>query len=91
MEENKFLEAQSLKNQILKLEQWIKDTKREGAKIGVCWAAYTPEYRNVSSLSWVQNDTISYSTNELPENIKNKLIELINNEIEKLKEEFDKL
>jgi hypothetical protein len=91
MEENKFLEAQNLKNQISKLEKWLQDTKRENAKIGVCWSVYTQEYHNINSTSWYPKGKISYLTNELPESIKDKVIQLVKDEIEKLNEEFNKL
>lgn len=91
MEENKFLEAQNLKNQISKLEKWLQDTKRENAKIGVCWSIYTQEYYYIDSLSWRPESKVSYLINELPENIKDKLIQLVKDELEKLNEEFNKL
>ena len=91
MEENKFLEAQNLKNQISKLKKWLEDTKRENAKIGVCWSVYTQEYHNINSTSWYPEGKISYLTNELPESIKDKVIQLVKDEMEKLNEEFNKL
>jgi hypothetical protein len=91
MEENKFLEAQNLKNQISKLEKWLQDTKRENAKIGVCWSVYTQEYHNINSISWCPEGKVSYLTNELPESVKDKVIQLVKDEMEKLNEEFNKL
>lgn len=91
MEETKFLEAQNLKNQISKLKKWLEDTKRENAKIGVFWSVYTQEYHNINSISWYPEGKVSYSTNELPESIKDKVIQLVKDEIEKLNEEFNKL
>lgn len=91
MEETKFLEAQNLKNQISKLEKWLEDTKRENAKIGICWTIYTQEYHSINSISWYPEGKLSYLTNELPESIKDKVIQLVKDEMEKLNEEFNKL
>lgn len=91
MEETKFLEAQNLKNQISKLKKWIEDTKREGARIGVYWTVCTQEYHSIDSVSWQPESKLSYLTNELPESIKDRLIQLINDDIKRLEEEFNNL
>ena len=91
MNSEKFLEAQSIMNKISNLEKWLKDTKQESAKIGVCWPVYTQEMRSINSLSWQPESRISYITNELPKDLVDKVIQLVNEEIERLHKEFNEL
>ena len=97
MDENTFLKAQNLKNQISELENWIDSTKQHNAKIGV-WAIqniYPPEFHTdlSTTLSNLNNSQCikSYSTKELPGDISTKVIQLVNDEIKRLKEEFESL
>lgn len=91
MNKDKFSEAKNLIKKINYLEKWLDDSKQENVKIGLCWAIYCKEFRSISSFSWQPTDTVSYITNELPENLKEKVIQLVKDEIEKLKEEFNNL
>ena len=88
MEESKFLEAQNLKNQISYLENWIKDTKRENVKIGVVWKSYQTEYIPNGGLSWNSNEKEITHINELPMYIKDEVIHLVKQELEKLEKKF---
>lgn len=92
MEESKFLEAQNLKNQIHYLENCLEDfLKEENAVIGISW----PEAKTQINYS----DGITYSTNSwtenhveaLPKELQEQVKELIQNKLDKLKEEFKNL
>ena len=88
MEESKFLEAQNLKNQIHYLEKIIEDNKRQYVKIGVIWEESKSEI-TVSTMS-IHNYTET-RVNPFPKDIQNKVIQLMNDELDKLKEEFKNL
>ena len=90
MEESKFLEAQNLKNEISKLNTILKDFTRVGAKICVSWTERRTEldYRGTTEYY------VSSPYNEInifPEDLQDKVIQLINNELNRLKEEFNNL
>lgn len=91
MNKDKFLEAKNLIDKINYLEKWLNDSKRENVKIGLCWAVCYQELTSINGFSWQPTMTTSYITNELPENLKEKVIQLVNDEIESLKEEFNNL
>ena len=92
MEESKFLEAQNLKNEIQYLENWIKDTKRENIKIGIIWKSYHHEYiPNGSGYSWTPTEKETTHVNELPMYIKDEVIHLVEQELEKLERKFELL
>ena len=91
MNKDRFLEAKNLIDKINYLEKWLNDSKREHVKIGLCWTVYCQEFTSISSFSWQPTEKISHVTNELPENLKEKVIQLVKDEIESLKEEFNKL
>lgn len=87
MEESKFLEAQNLKNKISKLEKIIEDNKRQYAKIGVTWEEFRSELAGTMSIRTYTEVRV----NPFPKDIQDKVIQLINDELNKLKEEFNNL
>lgn len=91
MEESKFFEAQILKNQITNLNNWIKDTERTNAKICVSWPESKQEYVPEDKLAWRTKIWTENNINTLPENLKDKVIQLVKDEIKILKDKFDKL
>ncbi len=91
MNKDKFLEAKNIVDKINYLEKWLSDSKQENVKIGLCWSVCYQELTSINSFSWQPTMTTSYITNELPENLKEKVIQLVKNEIESLKEEFNNL
>lgn len=88
MEESKFLEAQNLKNEISYLKNWIKDTKRENVKIGVVWKSYQYEYVSNGEFGWNPSEKETTHINELPMYIKDEVIHLVEQELEKLERKF---
>lgn len=90
MEESKFLEAQNLENQIRNLENILKNYEQKDSKICISWPENTIKVAQ-SSISARTYNCIENHIQDLPKNIENKVIQLINNELEKLKEEFELL
>lgn len=95
MDENTFLKAQNLKNQISKLENIIKDiTKRNDSKICVSWVEnkYIP-YTATNASNYTPDciDSTYNKINPFPADIQDKVVQLINDELDKLKEEFNNL
>lgn len=91
MEESKFLEAQNLKNQIRYLEKCLDNfLKKENAVIGISWPIPKTEMYGGgtawSAHSWTENHVEILPT-ELQEQVK----ELIQNELDKLKQKFELL
>ena len=91
MEETKFLEAQNLKNEIQYLKDWIEDTKRENVKVGIIWKSYHQEYVSDGGYSWTPTQKETTHVNELPKYIKDEVIHLVEQELEKLKGKFELL
>lgn len=91
MEEIKFLEAKGLKSEISQLESILDKIKKKDARVCVSWSEIRSEpYYSASS---TYNPTVLYA-NEIetfPEDIQNKVIELINNELNELNEKFKNL
>lgn len=96
MEENKFLEAVKLKEEIKCLENIIKDSQRDNARFCVSWPELVTETRlsEANTTIYTNNRLISYTKNNiniLPKNIEDAIIKMINDEIENLKEKFNNL
>lgn len=92
MEESKFLEAQNLKNQINYLEKCINSLQNEkNAEIGITWPKIETEMNYVNSISWEPITRVSHNVNIFPTKIQELIKELIQNELDKLKEEFKNL
>lgn len=90
MEESKFLEAQNLKNEISKLNTILKDFTRIGAKICVSWTERTKLDYHQDNIEYYASSPYN-EINAFPEDLQNKVIQLINNELNRLKEEFNNL
>lgn len=95
MEESKFLEAQRLKNEISYLENCLEDSKRKDAKICISWPEIRTEYIPTSSTSRIQPYSTNYYTENhieaLPKNLEEQVIELIQDKLDELKQEFELL
>lgn len=90
MEESKFLEAQNLKNQINYLERCIDNfSKKENAVIGISWPVaktemnYTGGANAYSVNSWTENHVEAF-----PKELQDQVKELIQEKLDKLKQEF---
>ena len=92
MEESKFLEAQRLKNEISYLENCLEDSKRKDAKICISWPELVTQSIPTSITSGIQPCSTTYYTENhieaLPKNLEEQVIELIQDELDKLKQEF---
>lgn len=92
MEESKFLEAQNLKNQIHYLEKCLDDfLKKENAVIGISWPVPKTEMNYTGSTTWSTNSWTENHVERLPIELQEQIKELIQNELDKLKEKFKNL
>lgn len=92
MEENKFLEAQNLKNQIHYLENCLDDfLKRENAVIGISWPVAKMEMNYSGGTAWPTNSWTENHIEALPKKLQEQIKELIQDELDKLKQEFELL
>lgn len=82
MEESKFLEAQNLKNKIHYLENCLDNfLKEKDAVVGISWHAYVDS----------NNYPFENHVQALPEELQEQVKELIQNELDKLKQKFELL
>ena len=92
MEESKFLEAQNLKNQICYLEKCLDNfLKKENAVIGISWPVAKTEMNYAGGTAWHTNSWTENHVQALPKELQEQIKELIQNELDKLKEEFKSL
>lgn len=92
MEESKFLEAQNLKNQIHYLENCLDDfLKRENAVIGISWPVAKTEMNYTGGTAWSTNSWTENHVQTLPKELQEQIKELIQNELDKLKQKFELL
>lgn len=92
MEESKFLEAQNLKNQIHYLENCLDDfLKRENAVIGISWPVAKTEMNYSGGTAWSTNSWTENHVQALPKELQEEIKELIQNELDKLKQKFELL
>lgn len=92
MEESKFLEAQNLKNQIHYLENCLDDfLKRENAVIGISWSVAKTEMNYSGGTAWSTNSWTENHVQALPKELQEQIKELIQNELDKLKQKFELL
>ena len=92
MEESKFLEAQNLKNQISKLENCLNNfLKKENAVIGISWPVAKTEMNYNGGTAWNTSSWTENHVERLPTELQEQIKELIQNELDKLKEEFKNL
>ena len=89
MEESKFLEAQNLKSQIHYLEKCLDSLQNEkNAQIGITWPKIETEMNYVSSTCWEPITKVSNNVKVFPTKIQEQIKELIQNELDKLKQKF---
>lgn len=92
MEESKFLEAQNLKNQIHYLENCLDDfLKRDNAVIGISWPVAKTEYSYAGSNTYPVHSWTENHVEALPKELQEQIKELIQNKLDKLKQEFELL
>ena len=92
MEESKFLEAKNLKNQIHYLEKCLDSLQNEkDAKIGITWPSIETEMNLRNSMYWEPITRVSNNVNVFPTKIQEQIKELIQNELDKLKQKFELL
>ena len=92
MEESKFLEAQNLKNQIHYLENCLDNfLKKENAVIGISWPVPKTEMNYTGSTAWSASSWIENHVEKLPTKLQEQVKELIQNELDKLKQKFELL
>lgn len=92
MEESKFLEAQNLKNQIHYLEKCLDSfLKKENAVIGISWPVPRTEMNYAGGTAWSANSRIENHVEILPTELQEQVKELIQNELDKLKQKFELL
>lgn len=92
MEESKFLEAQNLKNQIHYLENCLNDfLKRDNAVIGISWPVVETELNCSGGTAWSTNSWTKNHVETLPKELQEQIKELIQNKLDKLKQEFKNL
>ena len=90
MEETKFLEAQNLKNQINYLERCIDNfSKKENAVIGISWPVAKTEMGYSGGTSWATHNWTENHVQALPQELQEQVKELIQNELDKLKQQFE--
>lgn len=92
MEESKFLEAKNLKSQIHYLEECLDSLRNEkNAEIGITWPSVETEMKYVNSMRWEPITRVSNNVNIFPTRIQEQIKELIQNELDKLKQKFELL
>lgn len=92
MEESKFLKAQNLKNQINYLEKCLNDfLKRERAVIGISWPVPKTEMNYSGGTAWSANSWTENHVEALPKELQEQVKELIQEELDRLKQEFELL
>lgn len=92
MEESKFLEAKNLKSQIHYLEECLDNLQNEkNAEIGITWPSVETEMKYINSIRWEPITRVSNNVNVFPTKIQEKIKELIQNELDKLKQKFELL
>ena len=92
MEESKFLEAQNLKNQICYLEKCLDNfLKKENAVIGISWPVPKTEMDYSGGTSWSTRSWTENHVEILPTELQEQIKELIQNELNKLKQKFELL
>ena len=92
MEENKFLEAQNLKNQIHYLENCLDDfLKKENAVIGISWPEVKTEYSYTGSNTYPVHSWTENHIEALPKELQEQIKELIQDKLDRLKKEFELL
>ena len=92
MEESKFLEAQNLKNQIHYLENCLDDfLKKENAVIGISWPVPKTEMNYAGGTAWSTNSWTENHVQALPKELQEQIKELIQDELDRLKQEFELL
>ena len=92
MEESKFLEAQNLKNQICYLEKCLDNfLKKENAVIGISWPVPKTEMDYSGGISWSTRSWTENHVEILPTELQEQIKELIQNELNKLKQKFELL
>ena len=91
MEESKFLEAQNLKNQIHYLENCNNFLKKENAVIGISWPIAKAEMNYNRGAAWGASSWIENHVEKLPKELQEQIKELIQDKLDKLKEEFKNL
>ena len=92
MEENKFLEAQNLKNQIHYLENCLDDfLKKENAVIGISCPEVKTEYSYTGSNTYPLHSWTENHIEALPKELQEQIKELIQDELDRLKKEFELL
>jgi len=92
MEESKFLEAQNLKNQIHYLENCLDDfLKKENAVIGISWPVAKAEHTYAGSNIYPLNTWTENHVQALPKELQEQVKELIQKELNRLKQEFELL
>ena len=90
MEESKFLEAKNLKNQISYLEECIENMNRFGAEICVSWKE-SVQMINCRTPNASSTPGKVTQVRALPKDIENKVIELMKDKLEELKQQFIEL
>ena len=89
MEESKFLEVKNLKNQIHYLEKCLNSLQNEkNAEIGITWPKIETE---INLMRWEPITRVSNNVNVFPTKIQEQIKELIQNELDKLKQKFELL
>ena len=90
MDVNKFLEAQNLRNQINYLEKCLNDfLKKENAVIGISWPVAKTEMGYSGGTSWATRSWTENHVQALPQELQEQVKELIQNELDKLKQQFE--
>jgi len=91
MEEIKFLEAKGLKSEISQLENILDKIKKKDARVCVSWPESRTEQYYSSASTYNPTVLCVNEIEKFPEDIQNKVIELINNELNELNEKFKNL
>ena len=92
MEENKFLEAQDLKNQIHYLENCLDDfLKRKNAVIGISWPEAKTEYSYACFNTYPVHSWTENHVEALPKELQEQIKKLIQDKLDRLKQEFELL
>lgn len=92
MDINKFLEAQNLRNQINYLEKCLNEfLKKENAVIGISWSEARTEMNYSGGTAWTTNTRTENHVEILPTELQEQVKELIEDELDALKQEFEML